>query len=121
MSEAKFKLFAIRALHTGIFIFEGSCIVYVLYASLTLRHIPTWPQGRLLFLAVTVIIVEGLVLALNKGKCPLTGLAQKYGGKEQRVADLFLPKVFSPYALRVLTAMFIFAIIVLIIKSTTTL
>ncbi|HEY3373653.1 MAG TPA: hypothetical protein VGK02_01125 [Candidatus Aquicultor sp.] len=110
-------LFAIRAIHTLIFIFEGSCVGYIFYVSLALSRTPTWQQDRLVFLAIAVVIAEGFVLVLNRGKCPLTALAQKHGGQEERLADIFLPKVFSPYLLRVIIAMFVFAMIVLVIKS----
>jgi len=110
-------LFAIRAVHTAIFIFIGARIVYMFNASLRLRRAPTWRQDRPLFLAIAVVIAEGIVLALNKWKCPLTTLAQRYGGKEERIADIFLPKVFSPYLLRVLTAMFASASLILIGKT----
>ena len=45
-----------------------------------------------LLLAITAILIEGLALLLNRGRCLLTTLAEKHGVAKGSVTDIFLPQ-----------------------------
>jgi len=100
-------IFVIKFIHTVIFFFMVSCLLYVLYCGLTATY--NW----LLLLAIGAIMLEGLALLLNSGRCPFTTLAEKYGVVKGGVTDLFLPECISRHTFRVSTVLFIFALILL--------
>jgi hypothetical protein len=79
------KVFAIKLFHSFIFLFMVACLVYVLYCAIAGRY-----DWTLLF-ALAAIFMEGLALLLNRWRCPLTTLAEKYGAANGAVTDIFLP------------------------------
>jgi hypothetical protein len=79
------KIFAIKFVHSVIFIFMVACLAYILYCAIVRRY--DWT----LLTAMVAISVEGLALLLNRGRCPLTSLAEKHGAANGAVTDIFLP------------------------------
>jgi len=79
------KIFAIKFVHSVIFIFMVACLVYILYCAIIRRY--DWT----LLAALIAIFIEGLALLLNRGRCPLTTLAEKHGALNGAVTDMFLP------------------------------
>ena len=49
------------------------------------------------------MVLEVFTFTLNKCKCPLTQLAERYGAESGTVASMFLPKLFVPHAINVFT------------------
>lgn len=80
------KLFFIISLHSLIFWFQIGCLGYLLYAGIT-RAFSLW-----LFAPAASISFNGLLLLLNRGRCPFTTLAEKEGAGNGAVTDLFLPE-----------------------------
>ena len=62
-----------------------ACLFYILYCAITRTY--DWT----LLLALSVILIEGLALMLNRFQCPLTTLARKYGDEKGTITDIFLP------------------------------
>lgn len=62
-----------------------ACLFYILYCAITRTY--DWT----LLLALGAILIEGLALMLNRFKCPLTTIAQKYGAEKGTITDIFLP------------------------------
>jgi hypothetical protein len=108
MSEK--KIFVIKFIHTVIFFFMCSCLGYILYCCLTATF--NW----LLLFAIGAIMIEGLALLLNGGRCPFTIMAEKTGAVKGAVTDLFLPEWLSRHTFKVSTALFICELIVLVIR-----
>ena len=81
----KKKIFVIKLIHSIIFFFMVACLVYILYCAIVRRY--DW----MLLIALIAISCEGLVLLVNHGQCPFTGLAQKYGDPNGSVTDIFVP------------------------------
>lgn len=79
------KLLIIIAVHSLIFWFQIACLGYLLYAGIT-RDFSLW-----LLLPAGSILLNGLMLLLNRGRCPFTTLAEKEGAGNGAVSDLFLP------------------------------
>ncbi len=71
------------------------CLIYVLYAALAKAF--NW----VLLLALVAMFSEGIALVLNKGRCPLTTLAEKWGAEKGSVTDIFLPPVIARNAFKV--------------------
>jgi hypothetical protein len=79
------KVFAIKLFHSFIFFFMVACLFYVLYCAIFRRY--DWT----LLIALVAIFIEGLALLLNRWRCPLTTLAEKYGAANGAVTGIFLP------------------------------
>lgn len=79
----------IKLVHTAIFAVLGTCVLYVL-ASGVVDHITLWTWW-----AIAAIVVEGIVLLMNGGRCPLTAVAEQLGAANGSVSDIFLPKWFA--------------------------
>ena len=56
-------------------------------------------------LASGAIALEAVVLAVNRLRCPLTGLAERRGAESGRVTDIFLPGWFAPHVFSVCGAL----------------
>ena len=79
------KLMLIKLVHTAIWCIFVTAILYVLYAGLFNR------VGILAWFCIALIFVEGIVLVVCKGKCPLTLLARNYTNNPAVGFDIFLP------------------------------
>jgi hypothetical protein len=91
----------IKAVHTAIFAALSGCVIYVL-ASGAFNRITRWT-----WVAVAAIVVEGLVLAVSGGKCPLTMLGERRGAVDGSVSDIFLPKWFADRIFPICTTLFL--------------
>lgn len=82
-------IFHVKLVHTVIFAVLSACVLYVLASGVGDR-ITVWT-----WCAIAAIVVEGIVLLMNGGKCPLTAVAQRLGDPNGSVSDIFLPKWFA--------------------------
>ena len=83
------RLLFIKWLHSVIAFFLLACLVYVLYAGITATFNVFLP------VAIATILIEGAAISLNKWRCPLTTLAEKYGAQKGSVADIFMPRIIA--------------------------
>lgn len=84
MSNAQILLL-IKLLHTAIWAFFAAAIFYILYSGLADRLTGyTW-------MAISLVIGEGLVLTHFDRHCPLTVLARRYSDSRKDNFDIFLP------------------------------
>ncbi len=108
-TENSKKLFWIRSFHTFIIIGMATCIFYVFYAGIS------GARGIFLKLSIIAVVIEGIVLLLNKGECPLTKLAVRYGDNHKRFFDSFLPKRITPFIVPGLSLIFIVGLLLVLI------
>jgi hypothetical protein len=85
----RITIFQIKLAHTVIFWVLSACVLYALFSGL-LDRVDTWT-----WIAVALIMLEGVALALAGWTCPLTLLAERQGAVRGSVADIFLPKWFA--------------------------
>ncbi len=85
------KLTFIKIIHTIVWIFFNVVIFYLLYAALTGR------LDRYVWISVGLILLEGLVLVVCKGFCPLTILARRYSNSTRDNFDIYLPNWLARY------------------------
>jgi hypothetical protein len=79
----------VKLVHTAIFAALSACVLHVLVSGAFGRITPlTW-------YAMAAIVVEGFVLLVNGGRCPLTAVAERLGATDGSVSDIFLPKWFA--------------------------
>lgn len=83
-SETFPTLVAIKLLHTAIWLFFATCIGAIFVAGALRRF---YTAGILSCL----VLVECAVLALNRGRCPLTDLACRYTQERADNFDIYLP------------------------------
>ena len=79
----------IKIVHTVIFWVLSLCVLYALFSGVADQVTPwTW-------VAISLLLVESIVLVAFRWTCPLTLLAERQGAVRGDVADIFLPKWFA--------------------------
>ena len=79
------RLFVVRALHSAVFLAELGAILWLVLTGLLRRSGPSTRIAGLL------IAGESAVFLANRGVCPLTTMAERYGSAHGGVSDIFLP------------------------------
>ncbi len=79
------RLVAVRTLHSAVFLVELSSILWLVASGLLGR------EGRSVRLAALLVAGESAVFVANRGVCPLTPLAERYGAERGNVSDIYLP------------------------------
>lgn len=105
------KLWLIKLLHTAIWLVLSSTVLYVLYSGIT-GHITGYS-----WCAVAAIIVEGLVLLLFKGSCPLTVMARRYSDSAKHNFDIFLPEWLAHYNKLIFTTLFAIGLLLMLVHT----
>jgi hypothetical protein len=77
-------LVAIKLLHTAVWVVLAGCIVALPITAL-LHHFD-WA-----IILTVIIVAECGVLALNKGRCPLTNVAARFTDQRTDNFDIYLP------------------------------
>lgn len=108
--EKEEKLFAIKLLHTLVWAFFVTVIIYIVYSGIT-NQINT-----LTWISIGLILIEGLVLLIFKMFCPITLIARKYSDSEKDNFDIFLPNWLAKYNKLIFTSIFIFGLIVVLFR-----
>ena len=85
----------LRFAHGAITLYFLTCIASVYYAGLT-NQINAWA-----YVTAASLVLEGLVVGLNHGDCPLGVVHRKYGD-QKAFFELFLPKPVAKKAVPVL-------------------
>jgi hypothetical protein len=76
---------AIKVLHTIVWALFAGCILAIPIASL-------YGDNRADLWLAAIVLVEVVVLALNKWRCPLTALAARYTTDRRANFDIYLPE-----------------------------
>jgi hypothetical protein len=88
------KVFAIKSIHLTLFILMCVSLFYVLYCAIA--GIYDWT----LLTAIIFVVIDGLSIAFNRGRCPLTTLAERHGAENGAVTHLILPKWAARYVFK---------------------
>ena len=100
----------VKSLHTGIWIFFNVVIFYLLYAVIADRiDIRVW-------ICIGLVFIEGLVLAMNKLRCPLTNIAERYTDDRRPNFDIYLPLWLAKYNKTIYTAIFGAALVIFLYR-----
>ena len=105
------RLAAIRGVHTAIYLVMVAAIFVLLYSGLT------GATGLWLWLALGLLAVESAVFAGFGFKCPLTGLAVRYGARTGHVFDTFLPERATRYTFRVFGSLMALGLLLLALRA----
>jgi hypothetical protein len=82
----KLTMKIIRIIHSLIWVIMVFSIFYIIYAGIVNR------LDIYLWMNIGLMIFELIVLAINKGSCPLTIVAKKIKKEYKDGDDIFLPK-----------------------------
>ena len=107
---ASITIFRIKLIHTLIFWVLSACVVYALFSGV-MDRITTWT-----WVAVGLVVLEGVVLVASGWTCPLTLLAERLGAVRGSVADIFLPKWFADRIFPICGTTYLVALIVIILR-----
>jgi hypothetical protein len=109
MNQSK-KLTAVKVVHTLIWLFFVAAIFYILYSGISNKiTITTW-------IAIGLIIAEGVVLVLFKMFCPLTLIARKYSDSEKDNFDIYLPNWLARHNKIIFTTIYLLGVIIVLIR-----
>ena len=103
MALSPAPLTAIRALHTVVWAFFVAAIVAI--------PIAAW-HGRfdLFALFTAIVLLEVLVLVLNRLRCPLTGVAARYTEDRRDNFDIYLPVWLARYNKQIFGTLFVLGV-----------
>ncbi len=107
----RMTILQVKIIHTAIFWILSVCVLYALLSGL-LDQITTWT-----WVAVGLVVLEGVVLVSFGWICPLTILAERLGASRGSVADIFLPKWFADRIFPVCGTTFLVACILLLVRA----
>lgn len=94
------RLAHIKLLHTVIWTIMAAAILTLPYTGLSEQF--GWAFGLTL-----LVLVECLVLAVNKGRCPLTDLAERYTDERTDNFDIYLPAWLARHNKRIFGTLFV--------------
>jgi hypothetical protein len=103
------RLSAVRAAHTLIYLVMASATVLVLFAGLT------GATGGWLHVALALVLLEAAIFIGSGMKCPLTAVAVRYGATHDGHWDTFLPERCTRHTLTVFGPMMLFGVALLLI------
>jgi hypothetical protein len=104
------KLTAVKLAHTLIWLFFVIAIFYILYSGISSKITSyTW-------IAIGLIVAEGVVLVLFKMFCPLTLIARKYSDSDKENFDIFLPNWLARYNKIIFTTIYLLGVIIVVIR-----
>jgi len=104
------KLLLIKLLHSLIWIFFVAVILYIVYCGV-FDHIT-----RFTWVAILLIVFEGLVLLIFKYYCPLTLIARKYSDSQKDNFDIFLPEWLARYNKQIFTTLYLIGLIMVLLR-----
>ncbi len=90
----------IKLLHTAVWAVMAGAIIVLPLAALLRRF--DWAMGLTI-----LILVECGVLALNKGRCPLTNLAARFTDGRADNFDIYLPQWLARYNKQIFGTLFV--------------
>ena len=105
------KLFVIKLLHSIIWIFFVTVIFYILYSGMANEiNTVTW-------IAIGLVIGEGIVLLIFNMFCPLTIIARKYSDSDKANFDIFLPHWLAKYNQIIFTTIYLAGVIIVLLST----
>src|SRR5512141_2829413 len=100
----------INSVHTIVFVPLSGLLLILVYEAVV---------GRITYftwIALAVFLAEGVVLATNNGRCPLTKYAERLGSTHGQITDFFFPKWFADRVFLVYSGLFAVSLVFLVIR-----
>lgn len=100
----------IKLLHTLIWVFFVAVIGYVLYSGIS-GHITVYT-----WIGIGLVFLEGAVLLICGGACPLTHWARRYSDSQKDNFDIYLPNVIARYNQHIFTTLFLMGVALVLVR-----
>jgi len=104
------KLLLIKLLHTVIWAFFVMAIFYIVYAGMFDKI------NILTFIAIGLVVLEGIILLIFKWRCPLTVVGYKYSNTKEVGFDIFIPKWLAQHNKTIFTIIFGAGLILVVLR-----
>ena len=104
------KLGLVKVIHTIIWVFFNLVIFYLLYAVIA-NKIDKW-----VWICISLILLEGVILVVFKNICPVTLIARKYSKSQKDNFDIYLPNWLARYNKEIYSIIVLIAIVILIYR-----
>jgi hypothetical protein len=72
------------------------------------------------WIPASLLILESIVLVLNRWKCPITGMAERFTAERKANFDIYLPEWLARYNKEIFTVLIILETVVVLIRSSLT-
>ena len=107
--ESALVLRAIKVVHTIVWAFFVACIVWI--------PVFAWRRDYArAVLLIALVMVEVVVLGLNRFTCPLTDLAARYTSDRRANFDIFLPVWLARYNKLIFGTLFVVGIAMTVVR-----
>ena len=100
-------IFWIKLIHTLVFLFASTCIIYVVYCGIV------GISNRYLVASLSIVFAIGVIYAINSFECPLATIVHTLAGRRD-VADIFFPDWFANKIMLVSTIVYIIGALLVI-------
>jgi hypothetical protein len=104
------KLTLIKITHTLIWVFFNLVLFYLYYAVITNR------MDKWVWICITIILLEGVILLIFKKNCPITLIARKYTDSTKDNFDIFLPNWLARRNKLIYTTLFVIILLILLFR-----
>ena len=106
----KLKLLLLKLGHTIIWVFFVFMIFFTLYSGITNQI------NRYTWAAILAVIMEGIVICIFRGRCPLTIITRKYSNSTKDNFDIFLPNWLAKYNKQIFTSLFLIGFLLVLMR-----
>jgi hypothetical protein len=100
IEDPRAALIAVKVVHTVVWVFFVGCILAVPVTAGLHRF-------NLSVVFTGLVLVECLVLAVNRCRCPLTDLAMRYAPEDSPNFDIYLPRLVAKYNKQIFGSIFV--------------
>jgi hypothetical protein len=100
----------IKLIHTLIWLFFNAIIAYLYYAAIV-GGIDKW-----VWIGISLIVLEGIVLLIFKKSCPITIIARKYTNSTKANFDIYLPEWVARNNKLIYSILFVIVLVILFLK-----
>lgn len=104
------KLLAIRIIHTVVYVLMAASMVLILIFGIIGRG------GSYLIISFGLVAIEVVVFVASGMKCPLTGLARKYGTPKGYAFDTLLPELIAKNTFRVFGTLLLLGLVLHVVR-----
>jgi hypothetical protein len=95
---------AIKAAHTVVWTFFAGCTLAIPFASWRDEH-------RAAAWLAAIVLVEAIVLLLNRWRCPLSSVAERYTADRRATFDIYLPEWFAKHNKSIFGALYFVGVV----------
>ena len=100
----------IRFIHLIVSFYFLGCLLFLYYSILINK------ESKLLYIVIISLLIEGLIIFLNRNICPLGILHKKYGD-DKTFFELFMPKELAKNAIPFIAVISITGLVIFFIEA----